>query len=94
LLQSFLPCDDAAQACRLPWLIEYGFKHVETSGFQLEDIGFKGKAKIHLLVAVVIMAYYPAIQEGVKYTSTVQQKNYANQTTYPAVFVFCNGFII
>ena len=80
-----------SQAYKLRWLIEYCFKHMKSNGFEVEDLSFKDKNKIRLLLAVVILAYCLSIHQGLKADKTVKRKRYANQTTARAVSVFRNG---
>lgn len=80
-----------SHAYQLRWLIEYCFKHMKSNGFDLEDLSFRDKDKIRLLLAVVVVAYCLSIHQGLKFDKTVKRKKYPNQTTARAVSVFRNG---
>jgi hypothetical protein len=80
-----------AQWYRQRWAIEYCFKHLKSNGFDLEDLGFKNRRKIRLLLAIVIGAYVLAIQEGLKDFKKVPRKTYADGKQYPAQSVFTKG---
>lgn len=80
-----------SQAYKLRWLIEYCFKHMKSNGFDVEELSFKDKDKIRLLLAVVMVAYCLSIHQGLKFDKTVKRKKYVNQTTARTVSVFRNG---
>jgi Transposase DDE domain len=80
-----------AQWYRQRWAIEYCFKHLKTNGFDLEELGFKDRRKIRLLLAVVIAAYVLAIREGLKSFKSIPRKTYASGKQYLAQSVFTKG---
>lgn len=73
------------------WKIESCFKHMKTSGFNLEAINLKSKAKAKLLIAIVVLAYILAVLEGLKVLKKIQSKTYKDGTTTLAVAIFREG---
>ena len=91
LLSSLENAAAISQAYQRRWLIEYCFKHLKSNGFELEDLSFRDKDKIRLLLAAVIVAYCWSIHQGLQLDKAVKRKIFANQTTTRAVSVFRNG---
>ena len=87
LLSNLESAPAISQAYALRWLIEYCFKHMKTNGFNIEDLSFKDKDKIRLLLAVVIVAYCWSIHQGLKFDKTVKRKNMLIKPP-PALFLF------
>ena len=58
--------EKAAGHYRKRWGIEVFFGHVKTNGFNLEDINLKQSERVHLMVAVVAVAYVVAIWNGIE----------------------------
>lgn len=75
----------------LRWKIECCFKHMKSSGFDMETINLPCKCKTKLLLAMTVFAYILSILEGLKEYGKVPTKKYADGTQTKTVAVFREG---
>lgn len=86
-----LPAKKIANMYPIRWKIEHCFKLLKSSGFHLEELNLKGKAKCKLLMAIAVFSYIIAINEGLKDYDKVPIKTYKDQTQAKEKSVFRNG---
>ncbi len=76
------------------WKIECCFRHLKSNGFNLEDLNFRAREKIKLMMAIVSFLYVLCIQQGVLAYSEFKKsdfKKYRDGTATLAVSIFRKG---
>ena len=82
------------KAYRYRWTIEDCFYHLKNNGFHLEEMNFKKKHKIELVMAILTLIYALTMERGWLAEEKQTRKNnktYANKTSYPYASVFRKG---
>lgn len=94
-LLSSLEETPAKIASRYPirWKIEHCFRQLKSNGFHLEEVNLQGKARVNLLIAVVVFAYTLSVVEGLKDYHRVPMKTYADGTVTKSNSVFRHGIV-
>lgn len=76
------------------WKIECCFRHLKSNGFNLEELNFKAREKIKLMMAIVTFLYVLCIHQGILAYSKFKKsdfKKYRDGTTTLAISVFRKG---
>lgn len=85
-----MPAKKVAGAYFMRWKIETCFKHMKSSGFDMERINLEG-TKARLMVATLTVAYTLSVLEGIKEYSKASVKKYSDGTAYKPVAAFREG---
>jgi len=96
LMTNMKDIKEASRFYRKRYKIEVCFKHLKSSGFNLEDLALQGEHKIDLMFGVLNVLYLMAIQKGiVAFGQEAQEmKVFYDPAPYiaPAKSVFMKGF--
>jgi hypothetical protein len=63
-----------ADRYRIRWYTECLFKHLKSNGFDLEELGMTSRAKIRLLVAILVVVYVICVGEGFRQFHRIRNK--------------------
>ncbi|MEK7224666.1 MAG: transposase [Bacteroidota bacterium] len=78
------------------WKIECCFKNLKTNGFNIEDINVQSDKKIELMMGVLVLVYWIALEEGMlKHNrKPIPLKRYKNGKVHLTISIFRLGFAI